>query len=74
MKSSSSADPVRDLKLRIKRLDLVIAKRPTQISRLAKPLRAGAERQLEKDRLLREELQKQLDALEQASGAPADES
>jgi len=71
MKQNSSSDPIRDLKIKIKRLDTVIAKRPAQIERLAKPLRVGAERQLEKDRALRAELQAQLDALEGVQPAPS---
>ena len=64
MKQNSLNDPIRDLKTKIKRLDIIIAKRPGQIQRLAKPLRPGAERQLEKDRTERAELQAQLDALQ----------
>jgi len=70
MKQTSSSDPIRDLKMKIKRLDLALAKRPSQIQRLAKPLRPGAERQLEKDRAQRDELQAQLDALEGNPPAP----
>lgn len=72
MKQNQSTDPIRDLKIKIKRLDTIIARRPGQIERLAKPLRPGAERQLEKDRADRAALQAQLDAL-QAAGQSSDD-
>ena len=71
MKQTSSTDPIRDLKMKIKRLDVALAKRPSQIQRLAKSLRPGAERQLEKDRAERAVLQAQLDGLEGTTPAPA---
>lgn len=74
MKQANSNDPIRDLKIKIKRLDTIIARRPGQIERLAKPLRSGAERQLEKDRAERAELQARLDALQGAEQTPDSEA